>query len=602
MAFDGTVIACIAKELNEKLPDGRIAKIAQPEKDGLLLTVKKDRLLYKLFISVNASLPMIYLTEKNLPSPMSAPAFCMLLRKHLMGGRILSITQPSMERILVFEIEHYNEMGDLCKKKLIAELMGKHSNLIFTEENRIIDSIKHVSGLVSSVREVLPGRDYFIPFADSKLDPKSCVKEDFFNHVFSVPNGNLPVSKALYLNLTGFSPALAEELLFRADLDSSRPVSSFTDSEKESVYTVFADCMELIRNGSFSPYIVYKNEEPVFYAPFPFSTYQDLPSKRFESISQLLYTYYSEKQSYTSIRQKTADLRQVINSLLSKDHKKYDLQLKQMKDTEKKETYRLYGELLTAYGYHAEPKATFLEATDYYTGNQIRIPLDPTMSAIDNAKKYFDKYAKLKRTAAALTDILEETREEIEHLESISASLETIKDQADIAELKKEMEDAGYIRKHHINTKNKKGSKNTKEPKGPALKSTPLHYLSADGYDMYVGKNNFQNDYLSFQLANGSDWWFHAKKIPGSHVIVKSKGEEIPDTTFEQAARLAAHYSKAGHPSSAGTGDKVEVDYVQKKHLKKTPGGKPGFVIYHTNYSMSASTDISDIKEVPFSF
>ncbi len=580
MAFDGSIIACIVDELNKTILDGRIVKIAQPEKEELLLTIKKEGNQFRLLMDASPSLPIIYLTEYNQTAPLQAPAFCMLLRKHILNGRIVRISQPSLERIIDIEIEHFNEMGDICYKTLTIELMGKHSNIIFREGTKILDSIKHISALISSVREVYPGKEYFIPFENDKKDPMDFVSqntnfaEDFFSQ-------NNTVAKAIYSSFTGISPILAEEISYRADLDSDRPISSLNESEKGNLNAAFRQVVNLIKDGQFAPNIVYDKDIPIFFGAFDYSLYGDNKKDFYDSISALLYDYYSKKQKYTAIRQKTADLRQVVQTLLNKDYKKYDLQLKQIKDTAKKDKYQLYGELITAYGYNVPAKSTSMTALDYHTNEEITIPLDPTLSAIDNGKKYFEKYSKLKRTYDALIEIIEETKAEIDHLESISVSLSSVINEADISEIKREMVESGYI-------KNKGGNK--QNPK-KAVKSKPLHYISSDGFDIYVGKNNYQNEYISFKLAENSDWWFHAKKLPGSHVIVKSNGQEIPDSTFEEAASLAAHYSKA-----EGS-EKVEIDYIQKKHLKKPAGAKPGFVIYHTNYSMTASTDISNIKE-----
>ncbi len=583
MAFDGSVVACLTEELNQTLLDGRILKVAQPEKDELILTIKKEGSQHRLLISVNPSLPIMYLTEKNAASPLQAPAFCMLLRKHIQNGRIVQISQPSLERIVDFQIEHYNEMGDLCTSILTVELMGKHSNIIFREDNRILDSIKHISAVVSSVREVLPGRDYFIPFAGEKQNPLTA-DFDSFSKLLNETAAGKSISKALYTGYTGLSPILAEEIAYRASLDSNRPLQSLTQEETASLFASFSEVIDLIRNKEFAPNIILEDGVPVFYGPFPFRIYQNNTREDYDSISALLYDYYDRKKSYTGMRQKTADLRQIVQTLLNKDYKKYDLQLKQIKDTEKKDKYQLYGELITAYGYSVPAGSTSMKAEDYHTGQEITIPLDPTLTPIDNGKKYFEKYAKLKRTAEALHEIVRETKTEIDHLESISASLDTVQNEADVADLKKEMIEAGYIRH--------KGKYDSKKAAGKAIKSSPLHFISSDGFDIYVGKNNYQNEYISFKLADGGDWWFHAKQLPGSHVIVKTQGKELPDRTFEEAASLAAHFSKAeGAP-------KVEVDYIQRKHLKKPAGANPGFVIYHTNYSMSASTDISGIKEV----
>ncbi len=581
MAFDGSIIACIVEELNRTILDGRIIKIAQPEKDELLLTIKKEGNPFRLLMDASPSLPIIYLTEYNQTAPLQAPAFCMLLRKHLLNGRIVRISQPSLERIIDIEIEHFNEMGDLCCKILTIEIMGKHSNIIFRDGTKILDSIKHVSALVSSVREVFPGKEYFIPFEHDKKDPLTFISENpFINDEFFQKNHT--VSKAIYSFFTGISPILSEEICYTAGIDSDRPFSSLNKVERTKLNSAFHQIINDIKEKRFQPNIVYENDIPVFFGAFDYNLYQDQKKVFYDSISSLLFDYYAKKQKYTTLRQKTADLRQIVQTLLNKDYKKYDLQLKQIKDTEKKDKYQLYGELITAYGYNVPAKSTSMTALNYHTNEEITIPLDPTLSAIDNGKKYFEKYSKLKRTFDALSEIVKETKDEIDHLESISVSLSSAVNEADISEIKREMVESGYIK----NKGNAKG-----QPLKKAVKSKPLHYISSDGFDIYVGKNNYQNDYISFKLAENNDWWFHAKKIPGSHVIVKSNGKEIPDRTFEEAASLAAHYSKA-----EGS-EKVEIDYIQKKHLKKPAGAKPGFVIYHTNYSMTASTDIGNIKE-----
>lgn len=578
MAFDGSVVAALVNEYNDQILNGRIVKIAQPEKNELLFTIKKEGQMYKLLLSADASLPITYLTEESKPSPMTAPAFCMLLRKHILNGQIIEIQQPSMERIIDFTIEHYNEMGDLCRKILTIELMGKHSNIILRDGDHILDSIKHVSSLVSSVREVLPGKDYFIPFSSDKKNPYT-IKEDDLQGLLSSGQSS---AKALYTSLTGISPLLAEEILCRAGIDSDRSSNSLTAQERSNLYAALADIMLPLITGDFSPQIYYENQAPCAFSVLDLQIYKDLVSEPYDSVSKLLIDYYAKKKSHTEIRQKTAALRQTLQMFLNKDYKKYDLQLKQLEDTKKKETYQLYGELITAYGYSVPEGSVSMEAEDYHTGKMIKIPLDPTIPVIANGKRYFDKYAKLKRTNEALTQIIGQTKEEIDHLESILTSLDMVKNEADIAELKKEMVDSGY---------SKTAGNQKKHPKRES-KSTPLHYLSSDGLDIYVGKNNYQNEYLTLKFAEGDDYWFHAKKLPGSHVILKANGKQISDKTFEEAASLAAHYSKAEGAA------KVEVDYVQRKHIKKPAGSKPGYVIYHTNYSMSASTDISSIREV----
>lgn len=578
MAFDGIVISNLVWELSERLTDGRINKIYQPENDAIVLTIKNNRNNYRLLLSASPSLPLAYLTEDTGTNPMVAPNFCMLLRKHISGGRIVSIVQPEMERILKFEIEHLNELGDLCTKFLIVELMGKHSNIIFCQpDGTIIDSIKHISLNVSSVREVLPGRSYFIPNTMLKMNPLTIDADEFIEKVLSKP---LPVGKALYTSLTGISPVIAEEICFRASIDSGMSTSGLSDAEKLHLFGVFSRLMEDVENHCFTPMIIYRGKEPVEFSALTLTCYSDCESHTFDSISTVLRTYYAEKNATSRIRQKSHDLRHVVSTALDRTRKKYDLQLKQLKDTEKREKYKIYGEMINTYGYGLEEGAKSMTCLNYYTNTEMTVPLDPQLTPQENAKKYFERYRKLKRTFEALSTLTEETHDEMEHLDSISTALDLAQTEGDLAQIKEELIQVGYVKRHT-------GGRNMKKQK---LTSQPLHYISSDGYDMYVGKNNLQNEELTFKFANGGDWWFHAKGIPGSHVVVKSGGDELPDRTFEEAARLAAYYSKNR------TSEKVEIDYIQRKHVKKPNSGKPGFVIYHTNYSMMIEPDISNIQ------
>ncbi len=590
MAFDGITIAGIRKELEEKLVGGRLYKIAQPEPDELLVTVKNNGGQYRLTLSASASLPLVFLTEKNKQSPLTAPNFCMLLRKHIQNGKILGITQPGMERILDFEVEHLDEMGDVCRKHLIVELMGKHSNIIFCNDSgMIIDSIKHISGLVSSVREVLPGKEYFIPNTQEKKNPLEVTRDEFMALVFG---GSQPCFKAIYTNFTGLSPAIAHEICYRAGGNADLSTAALSDAEREALWRVFSEMMTDVREGRFAPCIVYNRallseqnlsapaaEIPEEYAALPLTSWPESARRSYDSISALLESYYAEKNTITRIRQRSSDLRRIVSTALERNVKKYDLQLRQMKDTEKKDKYRIYGELLNTYGYGVAPGSKSMEALNYYTNEMITIPLDPTLSTGENAKKYFDKYNKLKRTYEALSQLTLETKAEVDHLDSVMNALDIAQKEDDLVQIKEELIESGYI-------KRKGGTKKAK------ITSRPFHYKSSDGYDIYVGKNNYQNEELTFRFASGNDWWFHAKGIPGSHVIVKSKGEEMPDSTFEDAARLAAHYSK-------GRGqEKIEIDYLEKRNVKKPGGGKPGFVVYYTNYSMMIDSNISHLQQV----
>lgn len=577
MAFDGITIANIVHELNRNLLDGRINKIAQPETDELLLTIKTPGGQRRLSISASASLPLIYLTEGNKPSPMTAPNFCMLLRKHINNGRITKIWQPKLERIIHFKIEHLDELGDLCKKELIVEIMGKHSNIIFcNEDGTIIDSIKHVSSQMSSVREVLPGRTYFIPDTMEKSDPLSVSFAEFQRVLTEKP---MPLSKAVYTSFTGISPVVAEEICYLSGIDSSLTPRELSEDLLTHLYRQFTLYFEEVSAGHFSPAIYYHGAEPKEFSALPLTHFSQYIRKEYDSISRLLEDYYAEKNTLTRIRQKSVDLRRVVQTALERNRKKYDLQAKQLRDTENREKFKVYGELIHTYGYNLEPGAKKLEALNYYTNEMITIPLDSTKTPQENALKYFEKYNKQKRTFEALTSLIEETRDDISYLESVSNALDIALSEDDLTQIKEELIESGYIRRKFTKKKVK-------------ITSKPFHYLSSDGYHIYVGKNNLQNEELTFHLASGNDWWFHAKGIPGSHVIVKTNGEELPDRTFEEAGKLAAYYSK-----NRGS-EKIEIDYIEKKHVKKPKGGKPGFVVYYTNYSLMIDSDISQIKQM----
>ena len=578
MALDGLVIAGMVQELNTCILGGRISKIAQPESDELMLTIKSERRQqYRLLISAGASLPLIYFTDQNKPAPLTAPNFCMLLRKHIGGGKFTRIWQPGLERIINFEIEHLNELGDVCHKTLVVEIMGKHSNIIFcNEEGMIIDSIKHISSQVSSVREVLPGRTYFIPETQEKLNPLDYKSSEFIAAVSSKP---MPLAKSIYCSMTGISPLIAEEICHRASLDSGRSANSFSETELIHLEHQFDLVVDTVKSGQLAPNIVYEGQVPVDFSVVHLSQYDDFTEEKFDTVSGMLEHYYATRNVITRIRQRSADLRRIVQTALDRNRKKYDLQQKQLKDTEKREKFRIYGELINTYGYNLEEGAKKLTCLNYYDNKEITIPLDETKTPQENAQHYFEKYNKLKRTWEASVKLTEETKGEIEHLESISTALDIARSEEDLVQIKEELTEYGYIRRHYTGKRVK-------------ITSRPFHYVSSDGYDIYVGKNNFQNEDLTFKTAVGNDWWFHAKGCPGSHVIVKTNGEELPDRTFEEAARLAAYYSK-----NRGA-EKTEVDYVERKFVKKVAGARPGFVIYHTNYSMLVPTDITGIQEV----
>lgn len=572
MAFDGIVISNLTYELNTNLVGGRISKISMPEDNELIFTIKNNAKTYRLLVSASASLPLVYLTDVNKPAPKVAPAFLMLLRKYIGTAKINNIFQMGLERILCFELEHLNELGDLSHKRMYIEIMGKHSNIIFTDENnKIIDSIKRISANMSSLREVLPGREYFLPEELKKKDLLSTGLEEFIEILKSK---EYPLVKSVYINFAGISPLIAEEIILRASLPSQAPSTSLGELEYTHLFHTIQNLLEDINNHNFTPNIIYKGEEAIEFSSINLYSYEGKEYKKesFDSVSKMLYDFYSSREAFVLNRQKSSDLRRIVNTALERASKKYDLQEKQLQDADKKDIYRVYGDLLNTYGYSLKGGESSFTTENFYDDNkEITIPLDKNKSAKENAKKYYDKYAKLSRTTKALSEEILKTKNDIEHLQSIQTALEVSSDDESLSQIRQELVDFGYIKKHSSAKKQK-------------ITSHPYHYISSDGYDIYVGKNNYQNEELTFKVATGNDWWFHAKGIPGSHVILKSNNEEeLPDRAYEEAAALAAFYSKAKDA------DKVEVDYIQKKNIKKVAGAAPGFVIYHSNWSMVAT-------------
>ena len=577
MAFDGITIAGMVHELSEKIIGGRITKISQPEKDEVLLTIKSLSGQYRLFISASASLPLIYLTEENKPSPLTAPNFCMVLRKYLQGGRVVEVMQPGLERVIQIKVEHLDEMGDTCIRVLCFELMGKYSNLILCDhQNVILDSLKHVSAVMSSVREVLPQREYFIPVT---VEKKNALSTDYDEFAGVAKESRQAPFKMIYQSYTGISPFMAREICNNADVDDRIMAGDLEEEVLKRLYGEFERTMEVVKQQKYNPCMILVNGSVKEFAVMDVLSYPKEQKQFFDSVSQLLYEFYASKNKEDVMRQKSLHLRKTVQTVLERDYKKLDLQQKQLKDAGEREKYKIYGELLNAYGYQLEDGSKEAKVLNYYTNEEITIPLDDTLSIKENAIRFFDKYGKMKRTEEALATQTMENEAEIAYLESVQTFLNLASTKADLQQIQAELAERGFIKKSY-DKKNKK------------IVNKPLHYVMYDEYDIYVGKNNLQNEEVTFKMANGNDWWFHAKGVPGSHVIVKSRNAnpatewDMPDEVFEAAACLAAVYSKNNAQ------EKTEVDYIRKKHVKRPGGGEPGFVVYYTNFSMMIETNL----------
>ncbi len=566
MALDGLVLASIVHELKDALIGGRIDKIYQIEKEDILLTLRNNGNAYRLLLTANSNYPRVHLTELAKNPSQDPPMFCMLLRKHIGGGRLLNIIQPELERILEFHIEATNELGDRETKKLIIEIMGRHSNIILTKEDGLIlDSIKHISNDKSSVREILPNRMYQRPPDQGKLNPVGILEIDFIQKLMAT---DYPLFKALYMNFNGLSPMICHEICHQAGIADDASTLSISSHDYQKLYLSFNTLLSPLTTGDFTPTLYLSAEElPEDFYCLPISLYSTLESKTYTSMSALLDYYFFERSTRFNVAQKTADIKKLIHTFIERGVRKKAIQEKALEECTHKDLYKMYGELLTAYAHQVPSGAESFATLNYYTEpyEDIVIPLDPHKTAIQNAQGYFKLYSKAKRTELAATEQLLSIEEDLQYLASVLLSLDLLETKEDIAELRNELVEMGYLKKR-TNVKKEKSSK----------KQLPyLHFKSSLGHDIYVGKNNFQNDELTMKFAKNNDLWLHIKDGPGSHVIVKHLDEHPIDEHVTLEAALLAAYHSSGKMSSH-----VPIDYTFRKNVKKVPNAKPGMVIY----------------------
>jgi len=584
MPLDGITLNSVVQELSGALTGGRIDKIQQPEPDEIIIALRSRGQNYKLLLTANANSPRIHLTEIAKNNPLQAPMFCMLLRKHLGGGRLVEIIQPDFERIVEFYIESPNELGDLSVKRLIVEIMGRHSNIILVDASgTIMDSIRHVSRERSSVREVLPGRPYFRPPSQGKVSPVP-IDEGYFLSLFDrEEHVGKRLQPIIYQSYNGISPIIGSEICLRANVPADAFVEAVSREEQSRLFGVFAALYEDIQKGRFECYI-YEGEKRDFSA-IALTVYNHLPkSELFDSPSEMVERYYRRQDTHYRMAQKTADLRKLVSNHLERCQRKGQIHQANLLDTENREQLRKWGELITAYIYAIPSGADRAKVSDFYdNGTDIEIPLDPTLTPSENAQKYFKGYNKAKRAFIALQEQIKVNDEDLAYLDSVLAAIDTVTDEADITDIRAELAEEGFLKKRQQKGKGQKGQK----------KSKALHYKSSDGFDIYVGKNNTQNDELTLRFAHPEDIWMHTKDIAGSHVIIQKGGREIPDTTIMEGALLAAYHSK-GRQSG-----QVPVDYVTRRHVRKPKGAKPGFVIYDSHKTVYVTPEETKIESIP---
>lgn len=576
MALDGIFLYSLAQEFKDKIIGGKVEKINQPEKDELLLSIKKDRVIFKLLISASAVYPRIHFTDITKENPMSPPMFCMLLRKYLTSSRIVDVRQLESDRVLFLDFQSKDEFGFDSIYTLVIEIMGRHSNvtLVRAKDNMIMDSIKHVTPDINSIRCLYPGIKFVYPPSSEKLNPFNYTYEDLSKFV---TESELKVDKNFFSKVfTGVSTGFSKELLNRLTLENITLSLENLNVINDYIYDVFNNLYN--KNFYFATYSL-ENRLKDFHC-IKLTYMNDYHYIEYNSPSKLLDKYYAEKDKEDRLSSRSSNLQKLVNTNLDRCLKKLDILKNNLKECAEKDTYRIFGELLTANIYNIKPGSETIEVLNYYSedGELVKIKLDPNKSSSQNIQMYFKKYNKLKKSEEAASIQIESTKDEIRYLQSVLTNILNIEDYNSIDEIKNELMETGYI-------------KFKKDSKKKDKKSKPMHFISSDGIDIYVGKNNIQNDFLTLKFADKNDLWLHTKEIPGSHVIIKHKGN-LPETTLDEAANLAAYYSKAKDSS------KVAIDYTEARHVHKPNGAKPGMVIYYTNKTIYITPEKPNLKKL----
>ena len=561
MAFDGIVTTAVVHEIKEAVTGGRIDKIYQPSSEEIILLIRNGHEKYRLYVSAAANHASIYLTEGKDTNPLNPPSFCMLLRKHLQSARIREVRQVDSERIVEIYTDAVNELGFSVNHKLVIEIMGRHSNisLVDMRTGKIIDSIKRLSGDVNRYRQTLPGVEYVAPPSHGKI-PYFGLGRDEFGKIIGGNTAHDP-EKALVSSIQGISTVMASELVFRAEKSSG----DFTDN----LYSELMNVVDQVSSGAAEP-AVYRDKEgaPADFHAVELTMYGGTYERdEKDSVSTACREYFEGRMSSNRMRQKSSDIRRIVNAAISKLQLKKQRLNEDLVKAENSDKYRLYGELLTASLHKIEEGRRFAEVENYYDGTTMKIPLDPRYSPAKNAQIYFKKYNKAKTAVVEKQKQLDETEREIEYLSSVLTFTESAAVSEDLDEIRAELAENGYMKPHG----SRKQRKNNKE------KIHPYEYTLSTGLKVMAGRNNRENDQLTFKKASSGDIWLHTKDIPGSHVIVFTGGRQLTADEIYEAASIAAYHSKAKQSAN------VPVDYVNVRYVKKPAGARPGYVIFTHN-------------------
>lgn len=572
--MDGITLSAVAADLSRNHIGARIEKIYQPERDELLLHLRGGE---RLLLSAHPSHTRAQFTKAPRKNPEHPPMFCMALRKHLTGARISSVSQPGFERVLRIDLRSFDELGEETTFSLIAETMGRHSNVILLRENGLIlDSIVHVTPAISSQRNVLPGLRYEAPPAQNKRNPiEDCDAQSILR---ALDGQTGPLDKVILHTWSGFSPVFAREAALRAAPENPQ-WEVLTSAQKAGCVEKIHAFFSMLRTADFSPTLI-RNDFGEAIACFPFTSvqYSQEFQQSYDSIHEALDEFYTLRDASERIKQKGASLHRLLSHQIERCYKKLSIQQDILSQADKLAKIRLHGELLMANAYKLPRGLDRIQLENYYDESMptITIPIDPKLSPMDNAQKYFKRYHKSKAALGMAQGQIESIQRELDYLEGQIDNLRKCSEESELLEIRAELAAQGYMKPDRF-PKGRKPGKVQKRQKLPGTK--PLHYLSSDGADIYIGKNNAQNENLTLRFASADDLWLHTKNIPGSHVIVRTDGEPS-EQTLREAAQLAAYYSKARQSAQ------VPVDYTPRKYIKKPGGSPPGFVVYSTNRTL----------------
>ncbi len=577
MSFDGIVTKAIVDDIKEKLINGKISKVNQPDKNELDLIIYNNKQNYKLLISASSSLPRMHFTNENKKNPIEAYNFCMLMRKYLQGAVITDIYQESMDRVVSIDINSRDEMGYDMNYTLVVELMGKHSNIILIEKESqmIVDAIKRISFDTKSIRQILPKTKYSY-LEDDKIN---ILKSD--DLPINIAEGTTKLQQVFYKNYTGFSPTISREICLRADLDYNIRVEDLNDDEKSRFNQAFIDIREDIRNCDYEYSIVIDEDEKLKdFHVIKLEKYGYL-KKNFDDIHEMLDYYYKKHSSNDSITQKSSHLKKIVSNKIQRNSNKLSNLTVDLQEAKKRDIYKVYADLISSNMHLINKGMDKITVDNFYDDmNPIEIPLNPIKSGNENAQIYYKKFSKLKTREKVITQELPLIKQENEYLLQLLETLERITEYQELSEIKDEMVKIGLIKKSKKKTAKVKPSK-------------PRHFVTENNVDIFVGKNNYQNDNLTLKQANREDIFVHVKDMPGSHVIIRN--ENLIQKDYDVACFLAAYFSSMSKEKY------VEVDYTEKKNVKKAKGAKPGMVFYNNfntvNVDMS-SFNIDNIKEI----